>query len=392
MLPKNKVLQFSALLLLLIFLVQTGCKKSDSVSDNGTPVLEPPVITNDAVKVAATITGSVIDENNQPVANAIVTSDTYSGTTDAMGNFSFRNINISAANGHVTVVKTGYFNGIRSFVTEAGKNNFVKIQLIKQTLTGTIPSAAGGSVNTNGAVINFPANAFVTAAGAAYSGNVKVYANWIDPTAYNLPLIIPGDLRGINSSNGEYLLKSYGMVGAELRDDNGNTLKIAPGKTAAVTFPIPASLQGTAPDSIPLWHFDETAARWKLEGKAVKNGNNYIAQVDKFSFWNVDVPANFIKLDMRFYNIANNSPMANTLVKVTSLVTNTSVYDYTNDSGYVSGYVPKNEALKLELITNTFCNGNTVVYTQNIGSYTSNTSLGNIGVTIPTWWLILLPP
>ena len=53
-----------------------------------------------------------------------------------MGNFTFKNINISAANGHVTVIKTGYFKGIRSFVTEAGKNNFVKIQLIKQILTG----------------------------------------------------------------------------------------------------------------------------------------------------------------------------------------------------------------------------------------------------------------
>jgi hypothetical protein len=383
MLQQHPRLKFLALFILTALLVQLGCKKSDSLNDNSIPVLEKPVVTNDAVKVTATITGSVIDENNQPVANATVTSDTYTGTTDAMGNFTFRNINISAANGHVTVTKDGYFKSIRSFVTAAGKNNFVKIQLIKQILTRTITATAGGTVITNGAVIAFPANAFVTATGAAYTGNVKVYATWIDPTYANLPLIVPGDLRGINSSNGEYILKSYGMIGAEFKDDNDNTLKLAPGKTAGISFPIPTSLQATAPDNIPLWHFDETTARWKEEGQAIRSGNSYTAQVDKFSFWNVDVPANFITLDMRFYNSANNLPLANTLVKVTSLATNTIAYGHTNDSGYVSGYVPKNEALKLEVVTGTTCNVTTVVYTQNIGPYTSNASLGNIGVTIP---------
>jgi Carboxypeptidase regulatory-like domain len=384
MLLKQTCARLAAIAGFIILLSQAGCKKNDDINDNKAPGLEPPITTNDAVKVTATVSGSVIDENNQPVANASVTSGTYTATTDAMGNFVFSNIAISKANGHVTVLKQGYFKGIRSFVTEAGKNNYVKIQLIKQVVTGTVTASAGGVINTlTGASITFPANSFVTTAGAAYSGTVFVYAHWIDPTAPNLPLVVPGDLRGIDSSNGEYLLKSYGMVGAEFQDNSGNLLKLAPGKTAAISFPIPASLQSTAPSTIPLWHFDEAAARWKQEGTATKNGNNYIGQVNKFSFWNVDVPANFITLDLRLINSTNNLPLANTLVKVTSLATNTSAYDFTNDSGYVSGYVPKNENLKLEVITGTACNTNTVVYTQNIGPYTANSSLGNISVTIP---------
>lgn len=383
MFQKNTLIKLVSFLFFIIILAQSSCKKSDDIV-SGPPVLEPPVISNDAIKVNATITGSVTDENNKPVANASVTSDTYTGSTDAMGNFSFKNINISAANGHVTVIKPGYFKGIRSFVTEAGKNNFVKIQLIKQIVAGTFTAAAGGTANiSGGAIINFPANAFVTAGGTAYTGAVKVYATWIDPTLPNLPLVVPGDLRGINSSNGEYLLKSYGMVGAEIQDNSGNTLKIAPGKTATITFPIPTALQATAPESIPLWHFDEVAARWKEDGSATKLGNTYTAQVNKFSFWNVDVPGNFINLDLRLINGANNLPLANTMVKITSLATNTYAYDFTNDSGYVSGYVPKNENLKLEVIAGTTCNSNTVVHTQNVGPYTANTSLGNISVTVP---------
>jgi hypothetical protein len=377
--PTTKL--FSIVALCFIFFI--GCKKTDDLIEPIKPPIETPPTANDAVKVAATVTGSVIDENNKPVANAAVTVGTASTTTDAMGNFSFRNIVISVLNGSVTVNKAGYFKGIRNFVTEEGKNNYVKIQLIKQTLTGTIASASGGSVTTSNATITFPANVFVTASGTPYTGNVKVYATWIDPTAANLPLVVPGDLRGLNSSNGEYLLKSYGMVGAELKDDNGNTLKIASGKTATISFPIPTSLQGTAPETIPLWHFDEATNRWREEGTATKTGNTYVGQVNKFSFWNVDVPGNFVYLDMRLVNSANNLPLANTLVKITSLATNTSAYDHTNDSGYVGGYVPKNESLKLEVIGGTSCNTNTVIYTQNIGPYTTNTNLGNINVTVP---------
>jgi Carboxypeptidase regulatory-like domain len=384
MLPKNTSIKLATLFLSIFIFSQIGCKKTDDVADNPMPNV-PPVTANDAVLVAATITGSVIDENNQPVAGATVTADTYSTTTDAMGNFAFKNINVSAANGHVMVVRSGYFKGIRSFVTEKGKNNFVKIQLIKQVVSGTVAAAAGGTVNTDGATINFAPNSFVTATGAAYTGNVKVYAKWIDPTAQNLPVIIPGDLRGLNSTNTESILKSYGMVGAELKDDAGNILKIAPGKTATISFPIPVALQGTAPATIPLWHFDEVAARWREEGTATKIGNTYTAQVGKFSFWNVDVPNSFINLDMRLVNGANNLPLANTLVKITSLLSNTSAYDFTNDSGYVSGYVPKGEALKLEVITSiTACNTNPIAYTQNIGPYNANASLGNISANIPT--------
>jgi Carboxypeptidase regulatory-like domain len=375
--PVTKALSIIALCLIFF----AACKKTDDLIEPIKPPIEIPPIANDAVKVAATVTGSVLDENNAPVPNAVVTAGTATTNTDAMGNFSFRNISISAANGSVTVVKAGYFKGIRNFVTEASRNNYVKIQLIKQTLTGTITSASGGSVTTNNATITFPANAFVTAAGTPYSGNVKVYAAWIDPTAANLPLVVPGDLRGLNSTNGEYLLKSYGMVGAELKDDNGNTVKIASGKTAGISFPIPNSLDATAPATIPLWHFDEVTNRWREEGTATKNGSTYTAQVNKFSFWNVDVPANFVYLDMRLVNNATNLPLANTLVKITSLSTNTSAYDFTNDDGYVGGYVPKNESLKLEIIAG--CNINTVIYTQNLGPYNTITNLGNINATLP---------
>jgi hypothetical protein len=363
-----------------------SCKKtSDVIPEPTAPANTTGINVNDAIRVTATVTGSVLDENGVPMPNAAVSSGASNTTTDAFGNFIFRNISVSQANGSVTVTKAGYFKGVKSFVTSAGKNNYVKIQLIKQNLTATIAAATAATVavapNVN---IAFPAGAFATATGAAYTGQVKVFATYIDPTASNLPLIVLGDLRGINSSNSEFLLKSYGMVGAEFTDANGAPLKIAAGKTAQINFGIPASMLATAPNSIPLWHFDEATARWKEEGVAVKNGNAYAGTVNKFSFWNVDVPSNFVNLEARFTNSLNNTPLANVLVKITSLANNTFAFDHTNDSGYVSGYVPKNENLRLEVITSALCANNSIAYTQNIGPYSANVNLGNINVNLPT--------
>jgi len=76
------------------------------------------------------------------------------------------------------------------------------------------------------------------------------------------------------------------------------------------------------------------------------------------------------------------------MVKITSLANNTSAYGYTNDSGFVSGYVPKNQNLKLEVIANVFCLRVTALYTQNIGPYTANVSLGTVNVAVPVTQVI----
>ena len=47
---------------------------------------------------------------------------------------------------------------------------------------------------------------------------------------------------------------------------------------------------GTAPETIPLWHYDKTTGLWKEEGTATKNGDKYVGTVTHFSDWNCDVP------------------------------------------------------------------------------------------------------
>jgi hypothetical protein len=374
------------LLLTILFLIFTvGCQREtflENIIDSNPPTTTPTVV-NDLTQVTASVSGIVLDESNVPIASAAVTSGAATTTTDSNGMFIFQNISISKENGSVTAVKAGYFKGVRSFKTTPGKNHTVRLQLMQKVLSGTINAAAGGTINSNGgATIIFPAAVFVTSTGAAYTGTVNIYSRWINPTAANLPFIIPGDLRGVGTDGAENLLKTYGMVGAELEDASGNTLKIATGKKATISFPLPASLQASAPATIQLWHFDDATARWKENGTASKTGSTYTAQVDKFSFWNVDVgTTNFIKLDYTLINAATNSPLVSTSTRIKRVSNGSYGFSITNNSGFVSGLVPKNEALVLEVITTNGCN--TILFSQNIGPFSTSTSIGNISVTIP---------
>lgn len=339
----------------------------------GTPV-------NDAEKVTAGIIGIVVNENDIPVAGVTVTSGTNTATTDTRGMFRFKDIQMSKANATVRVAKSGYFTAYRTFPATAGSNHNVRIKLIPKNNSGNFSAATGGAITiAGGGKLVIPAGAVADALGNSYSGTVNVAMTWIDPTASNLGDIIMGDLRGVTTGGVERVLETYGMLGVELTGSGGQALNIATGKTAELSFPIPASIQGNAPATITLWHFDEATARWKEEGSATKSGSYYIANVKHFSFWNCDAPWPQINLCMTLVN-ANGQPLPNATVRIKRVNTPTSVaYGHTDSLGGLCGIVPKNEPLIMEVMG--ICN--VPVYTQNIGPFSVNTSLGVVTVNAP---------
>ena len=359
----------------------TGCQRElKDPSGNGNP--NPPTnsgnTVNDNITVVGSVLGSVVDENNRPVTGATVTSGNKTTTTDRYGAFRFNSINLSKANGYIKVTKPGYFMGTRTFISVAGTTHTIRIKLIPKTNSGNFQGSTGGTINlTGGGKLVMPANAITDASGNAYTGLVNVSMTWIDPSSADLPNIVPGDLRGVTTSGEERGLQTFGMLGVELTGNSGQALKVAAGKTAELTFPILSSLQGNAPASIDLWHFDEATGRWKQEGTAVKTGNNYIAQVSHFSFWNCDAQFPLIDLCMTIVN-SDNAPLNNVQVRI-KRPNGSYGYGRTDSLGNLCGKVPKDEALVLEILGQ--C-GN-IVASQNIGPFSATTSLGTITVNIP---------
>lgn len=368
----HSLLKKSFLILSVALLGLWSCQKElDDFPANNTS-------TDLSTKVNSSVSGFVTDENNQAVNGATVTMGGQTTTTDAYGYFVIRNVQVIKNAAVVTVKKSGYFPGIKTYIATADKSAFFRIQLIPKTTQGTFNATSGGNVIlSNGLSVSFPSNAIVNASsGTAYSGTVNVAISWINPTASNIYSIMPGDLRGINASGALKILQSYGMAAVELTGSNGELLQIASGKKATLSFPIPSSISSTAPASIPLWYFDETLGLWKEEGSAAKNGNTYVGEVSHFSFWNCDVPSNYVHFDCTVVD-GDGAPVGYAWVKISVVGNpNNAGYGITDSSGYVGGAVPNNSTLLIEIFNDMSCS--TPVYTQTFNTGTTNISLGTI--------------
>ncbi len=349
---------------------------------------EPTLPTADlTTRVNASVSGFVTNETNAPVEGAIVQFGSAQTTTDEYGFFSFNNTSVVKNAAIVSVNKPGYFPGIKTFIASEGSSAFFRLKLLPKSSAGTFSGSAGGSVTLpNNMQVTFPANAVINEATLApYAGTVTVSMHWLNPTAADLSHTMPGDLRGINQAGALQRLETYGMVAVELRGSGGQLLQVAPGVKATLRFPLPASMQSAAPATIPLWYFDETIGLWKEEGSATKIGNTYVGEVSHFSFWNCDVPSNFVQFNCTIVD-GDLVPISNVLVKV-SLVSNPANFGvgWTNQDGYVSGAVPRNANLKLEVFTDLQCG--TPAYSQTFTTTTLDVSLGNVVIPVTNTYL-----
>lgn len=376
-LSKKITVGLSALVITAMSFFIASCQKELSGSGGVIVNETQPDLTT---KIASAVSGFVTDETNAAVQGATVQFGTSTTTTDKYGYFEFSNVQVVKNAAVVTVLKSGYFKGIKTYIATENKTAFFRIKLLPKTTQGNFDAATGGIVTlTNGLLVSFPAAAVKLAAGGSYTGQVSVAAQWINPTANDLVNTMPGDLRGLDSLGFLRILTTYGMAAIELTGSAGELLQVDDGKKATLTFPIPASLAGSAPASIPLWSFNENNGLWEQEGNALKSGSSYVGEVSHFSFWNCDVPSNFVQFNCTIKD-ADGSPLPYVLVKVSVVATQSAGYGYTDSSGYTGGAVPNNSQLLMEVFP--YFNCSTPVYSQNFTTTNTNLSLGVI--TVPT--------
>jgi len=375
MFPLKKTLYTLALTSMVVSLLCVfACSKSSSTDKNSTDPNNIPA----EVTVTASLQGRVLDENGVPVQGAAVSCGAATTTTDVNGMFTFSKASMSSRFGFVSVVKQGYFTGSRSIITNGGAYNYVSIQLMPRTSTGGFPASTGGTIVVqSGDTAVFPAAAVVNAStNATYTGNVNVYATYLDPTAPDLYKHMPGDLRGIGTNGKETALQSFGMLGIELAGDAGEKLQLTPGKKATLTWAIPVSLQAIAPAVIPLWYFNDSTGRWIEEGTAIRTGNSYVGQVGHFSFWNCDAPMGTVNFKVHLKDQLGN-PLAYTYVMFQAEGYG-SRGGYTDSSGFAQGLIPKGQTFVMKVVTE--C-GN-MLGGANIGPALADQDLGVVKVAV----------
>jgi hypothetical protein len=102
--------------------VITGCQKTvDSPQHTSAP----------QERISASVQGFVVDENESPVAGALVTAETVTAITDASGKFLLNDVELYQAAGSVKVEKDGYSIASGSYILNEGVSQRVQIRLIK---------------------------------------------------------------------------------------------------------------------------------------------------------------------------------------------------------------------------------------------------------------------
>lgn len=349
-----------------------------------------PIKPDLTIKVISHIAGFVTDENNKPIFNAQVTAGTKQTYTDEYGYFSIRDVSLPKTAGLIKVVRNGYFPGYKTIQPQTGKETFARLKLLPKASAGTIDAAGGGSITlTSGARVVLPANGVVLAnGGTAYSGSVNVAAHWIDASGINMhELSMPGDARGVDKEGNLAFVRSFGALAVELTSGSGQLLQIAAGKNATISIPVPATMNGSAPASIPLWSFDEVEGLWKQESTANKSGNVYTGDVSHFSFWDGAVGLPLVNLTTQIVDASLN-PLANVAVGVRyagqPLNAGFGTFAHTDANGIVTGAVPANTSLTLSVLTPCALESYSHNFTTNTTNVDLGTITGNLGQSLVT--------
>lgn len=363
--------------LFLLFLVATctflACHKETSLEGNNGGG-QPPL--PDVIQIS--LQGRVLNENQSPVQGAAVTCGTTTVTTDINGYFSFAKVTIPSAGAIVKVTKNGYFKGSRTLLANNNAQAYAQIELLPKKTAGTFDSRSGGTVTLPNTELTFVAGQVRNAAGQIYTGNVSVAFAYLNPESKNFRDIMPGDLRGIAQGGTQVGLQSFGMMAVELIGDNGETLQLDPSKKVTMKMNIPASLQASAPGTIPLWYFDEPSGLWKEEGSAAKQGTQYVGTVSHFSFWNCDAPFTIVQLKALLLD-AQGAVLPNLPVQIKKKTDNSAGFGYTDSKGQLIGMVPANTPLEMTI----FNDCGTVILKQDLAPMTAATDLGTFKLNMP---------
>jgi hypothetical protein len=226
------------------------------------------------------------------LAGATVSINGVVAQSNADGNFALA-LPKEEARYVVTITKWGYQMLSRSLYAPASKARFELYQAqqftLNPTATNTLTEKPRKDQKT-GAQIIIKAN--TVALGRSGTGALVTTPLRVQLASYNLQDAnnqVPGDYGGIDKEGNAAALQTFGALDVQMTDAAGNPVNLTPGAQALVRIPIASELMASAPNTIPVWHYDTTKGMWSEDGIATKVGGFYETNVSHFSAVNMDL-------------------------------------------------------------------------------------------------------
>ena len=331
-----KILKWS---ILIIGILLCSCSRDDEQI-----VMDDVTIIKEEITVTAGLYGLVVGPDGRQLPQVTIELAGKSAITDENGFFQLSEVDVSSEGSLVTGTKEGYHDAYKFTFAEEGSDSYLKIQMVPKVVLSVFSSSEAVELETNGgAIISLPANITRRLDGTAYDGAVSLIAHWYGPDSEDLVQVMPGDLRGQDTEGNTVQLTTYGMMAVDLVSSDGEKLQLAEGQTAQLRFPITSG--SNPPQSIPMWHLDESTGVWIEEGAAEREGDFLVAEVPHFSFWNCDAPFDVVNIQGRLIS-TDGLPVGGQLITITN-DQNLTASGYTNLDGIFRGKVPSGEPLNM---------------------------------------------
>ena len=239
------------------------------------------------------VMGKVTDTAGTALGDVTVTVAGQTATTNDQGWFSVSNV---AAGDRVliTFAKSGYATTHSVAKVQIGESSFVEATMGAVGGTGSFSASSGGTVTTSdGGSLVVGANSLVDSQGNEFTGTANVSLTVFDPTDEVEVNAFPGEYLGISAADETVPIKSYGFMNVSVTDQAGGELQLAPGKSATIKIPVPASMQSEAASmgTCPLWYYDTATGYWREEGQGTYDpvSGCFVGTITHFSTWNFDV-------------------------------------------------------------------------------------------------------
>jgi hypothetical protein len=224
---------------------------------------------------------------------ALTVSDSEStiaqAISNATGEFTVKVLDTSLSQRMILSAQGNGFSQSSVSLSLTNYNNTQNITMLPMHTAPIFDSRSAFEVNyLNQNIVSFSANSLIREDGEIIQQPVKAQLTIIDPSIDIS--IMPGDM--VTRQNDILVpIESFGAIDVVLTDASGAKVNLANGKQAQINIPIAANISN-APESIPLYYYDNVQGIWLKEGQANKvtvNGESfYQGNVTHFSTWNAD--------------------------------------------------------------------------------------------------------
>ena len=334
--------------------------------------------TNFGESVIADFTGLIRDASGNGVSGAQVKIGGTITETDSNGFFIIQDATTFEHFAFLKVSKDGYISGSRALIPDVNTINDIQVTLLEKNIVATVEAGEFSTAILGESSVSFMGG-FIDENNNPYTGSVEVSMHYLKPNERETFEQMPGMLFAQNLSNEARSLETYGMVAINLFSPNGDLLNIAEDSPATIEFPVDNTQIGVAPESIPLWFFDENVGYWKQQGEAVKVGGAYIGEVTHFTWWNCDLPIDYVEVCIILQD--ENGGLAGAPIQIIRNETGQIIFEgIANQDGNECGLFPAGEEVTLKVFGTDDC-ADQQIYEIQLGPYNTDTS---IAVTVPS--------